>query len=141
MPQDYFCIGADVPFHQSHDSWLYSTGWNYAHTTPFEMAVCLQDKSASDSMDPAMDMMQLNGLIRKAIHLVTGAQIRVTEDEFEFAVTSVIPGFKVWCCCSMRASLSSCLVCCYLVTRLPARGEGLREGDVFMSLVKGLLHC
>ena len=42
-----------------------------------------------------MDLMQLNGLIRKAIHLVTGAQIRVTEDEFEFAVTSVIPGFKV----------------------------------------------
>ncbi len=42
-----------------------------------------------------MDLMQLNGLIRKAIHLVTGAQIRVTEEEFEFAVTSVIPGFKV----------------------------------------------
>ncbi len=42
-----------------------------------------------------MDLMQLNGLIRKAIHLVTGAQIRVNEEEFEFAVTSVIPGFKV----------------------------------------------
>ena len=48
-------------------------------------------------MDPAMDLMQLHGLIRKAIHLVTGVQIHVTEEMFEFAVTSVIPGFKVMC--------------------------------------------
>ena len=54
-----------------------------------------QDKGASDSMEPAMDLMQLNGIIRKAINLVTGAQIRVDESMFELAVTSIIPGFKV----------------------------------------------
>lgn len=54
-----------------------------------------QDKAASDSMEPAMDLMQLNGIIRKAINLVTGAQIRVDESMFELAVTSIIPGFKV----------------------------------------------
>jgi len=47
-------------------------------------------------MEPAMDLMQLNGLIRKAINLVTGVQIHVSKDVFEFAVTSVIPGFKVY---------------------------------------------
>ena len=54
-----------------------------------------QDKRTSDSMEPAMDLMQLNGIIRKAINLVTGAQIRVDESMFELAVTSIIPGFKV----------------------------------------------
>ena len=54
-----------------------------------------QDKAASDSMEPAMDLMQLNGIIRKAIILVTGAQIRVDESMLELAVTSIIPGFKV----------------------------------------------
>ena len=57
-------------------------------------------------MDPAMDLMQLHGLIRKAIHLVTGVQIHVTEEMFEFAVTSVIPGFKVTCRCHMVAALA-----------------------------------
>ena len=42
-----------------------------------------------------MDLMQLNGIIRKAINLVTGAQIRVDKSMFELAVTSIIPGFKV----------------------------------------------
>ena len=58
--------------------------------------VCaVQDKGASDSMEPAMNLMQLNGIIRKAINLVTGAQLHVDETIFELAVTSVIPGFKV----------------------------------------------
>ena len=78
--------------------------WRFSTRQPDDVAIWLQDKSASDSMDPAMDLMQLNGLIRKAIHLVTGAQIRVTEEEFEFAVTSVIPGFKVFCHQGVRAS-------------------------------------
>ena len=43
-----------------------------------------------------MDLMQLNGIIRRAINLVTGAQIHVDETMFEFAVTSIIPGFKVY---------------------------------------------
>ena len=55
----------------------------------------LQDKGASSSMEAAMDLMQLGGIIRRAINLVTGAQIHVDETMFEFAVTSIIPGFKV----------------------------------------------
>ena len=56
----------------------------------------VQDKGASSSMEAAMDLMQLNGIIRRAINLVTGAQIHVDETMFEFAVTSIIPGFKVY---------------------------------------------
>ena len=43
-----------------------------------------------------MDLMQLNGIIRRAINLVTGAHIHVDETMFEFAITSIIPGFKVY---------------------------------------------
>lgn len=46
-------------------------------------------------MEPAMDLMCLNGLIRKAINLVKGVDISITEDLFEMAVTSIIPWFKV----------------------------------------------
>lgn len=54
-----------------------------------------QDKAASDSMDPAMDLMCLNGIIRKAINLVRGVEIAITDDTFEMAITSIIPWFKV----------------------------------------------
>ena len=54
-----------------------------------------KDKDASDSMDPAMDLMGLNGLIRKAINLVRGVEISITDDTFKMAITSVIPWFKV----------------------------------------------
>lgn len=57
-----------------------------------------QDKAASDSMDPAMDLMGLNGLIRKAINLVRGVEIAITDDMFEMAVISIIPWFKVPSC-------------------------------------------
>ena len=39
----------------------------------------LQDKGGSSSMEAAMDLMQLNGIIRRAINLVTGAQIHVDD--------------------------------------------------------------
>ncbi len=44
-----------------------------------------------------MDLMRLNGLLRRAIPLVKGIDIRVSEQAFEFAMTSVVPGFKVQC--------------------------------------------
>ncbi|BDA44299.1 hypothetical protein COCOBI_05-4830 [Coccomyxa sp. Obi] len=55
----------------------------------------IKDKAASDSMEPAMDLMRLNGLIRRAINLVKGVDITITEDVFEMAITSIIPWFKV----------------------------------------------
>ncbi len=42
-----------------------------------------------------MDLMCLNGLIRRAIKLVKGVDVTITEDTFEMAVTSIIPWFKV----------------------------------------------
>ena len=57
--------------------------------------VLVQDKEASDSMEPAMNLMQLGGLIRRAVALVKGMDIRVSEDSFRFGITSVVPGFKV----------------------------------------------
>ncbi|KAK9915727.1 hypothetical protein WJX75_003301 [Coccomyxa subellipsoidea] len=57
--------------------------------------IWIKDKAASDSMDPAMDLMGLNGLIRKAINLVRGVEIAITDDTFEMAIISVIPWFKV----------------------------------------------
>lgn len=44
-----------------------------------------------------MDLMRLNGLLRRAIALVKGIDIRVSQEAFEFAMTSVVPGFKVPC--------------------------------------------
>ncbi len=46
-------------------------------------------------MEPAMDLMRLNGLIRRAINLVKGVDVTITEDTFEMAITSIIPWFKV----------------------------------------------
>lgn len=38
--------------------------------------VWVKDKAASDSMEPACALMQLNGLIRTAIRLIRGLEIR-----------------------------------------------------------------
>lgn len=54
-----------------------------------------QDKALSDPMDAAMDLMRLNGLIRRAVGLVKGLEIKLSDDSYEFAVTSYVPGFKV----------------------------------------------
>jgi hypothetical protein len=54
-----------------------------------------QDKAASDSMEAAMDLMCLNGVVRKAINLVKGLEISFTDETFHMAITSIIPWFKV----------------------------------------------
>jgi hypothetical protein len=49
----------------------------------------------SDAMDAAMDLVQLNGVIRRAVSLVRGVEIRHTAADIEIAVFSVLPMFKV----------------------------------------------
>lgn len=62
-----------------------------------------QDKTLSDPMDPAMDLMRLNGLIRRAVGLVKGLDIRLSDETYEFAVTSYVPGFKVLSITTIRS--------------------------------------
>ncbi len=57
--------------------------------------MCLQDKEASSSMNAALDLAEIHGLLRKAICLLKGCEIRLDNGEFTFAVTSVVPWFKV----------------------------------------------
>ena len=46
-------------------------------------------------MGPAMDLVRLNPLVKKAITLVTGVLISLTETEIQLAVTCKVPWFKV----------------------------------------------
>ena len=55
----------------------------------------LQDKAASDSMDPTLDMMKVNRLIRSAVGLVKGTQLKQSDNSFEITVLSGILWFKV----------------------------------------------
>ncbi len=48
-------------------------------------------------MTQAMDIMGLGGIMRQAIHLVRSVQIKQDQQQFELAVFSVIPWFKVSC--------------------------------------------
>ncbi|GBF88035.1 hypothetical protein Rsub_00747 [Raphidocelis subcapitata] len=57
--------------------------------------VWVKDKDASDSMEPAMDLIQLNGLVRQAVGLIRGVEVRQGGGDFEFSVLSVIPWFKI----------------------------------------------
>ena len=51
-------------------------------------------------MQAAMDLVHLNPLVKKAVTLVTGVIIRVTEADIELAVTCKVPWFKVGHPCS-----------------------------------------
>ncbi|KAK9807921.1 hypothetical protein WJX73_002398 [Symbiochloris irregularis] len=55
----------------------------------------VKDKVASDSMEPALHMVHLGRLMRSAVRLVKGIQLRVYDNCFEMAVFSVVPWFKV----------------------------------------------
>jgi hypothetical protein len=55
----------------------------------------MQDRKASDSLDPAMDIMGMHGLIRHAVRIMKGIRLTLTEDEFDLVVVSVIPLLKV----------------------------------------------
>ena len=55
----------------------------------------LQDKAASDSMEPTLKLMHVNRLIRTAVKLVKGVELRQTGNSFEIIVLSGILWFKV----------------------------------------------
>lgn len=55
----------------------------------------VKDSKASDSMAEAIQLAQLNRLTRTAVKLIKGVQILQTDQDFEFAVFSVIGWFKV----------------------------------------------
>jgi len=54
-----------------------------------------KDNAASDPMDAAFDLIQLNWLLRQAVTLVHGLQLRFTADAFHLVVVSKIAWFKV----------------------------------------------
>ena len=107
-----------------------------------------QDKAASSSMDAALDLTEIHGLLRKAICLMKGCEISFDNGEFVFAVTSVVPWFKVrlpWvlviATCRLLAAAQcinivfACLVL-QVVERYPMTGESrqwrrrdLRKGE------------
>ncbi|KAK9833709.1 hypothetical protein WJX74_003388 [Apatococcus lobatus] len=55
----------------------------------------IKDRAASSSMDAALDLAEIHGLLRKAICLLKGCEISFDQGDFVFAVTSVVPWFKV----------------------------------------------
>lgn len=55
----------------------------------------LKDAASSDSFDPIMEVMKLNGLLRGAIRLIRGVEIKLDEEEFTFAAFSVVKWFKI----------------------------------------------
>ncbi|PNW86962.1 hypothetical protein CHLRE_02g103150v5 [Chlamydomonas reinhardtii] len=54
-----------------------------------------KDKRRSESMEAAMNMMHLNGIVRQAVKLVRGVRIDLTPEQFTFTVFSYIGWFKV----------------------------------------------
>eukprot|EP00854_Cymbomonas_tetramitiformis_P004444 gene4444-5455_t len=46
-------------------------------------------------MDQAATLMQLNWVIRRAVCLINGLEIAISDDTFTLTVLSVIPWFKV----------------------------------------------
>ncbi|KXZ46597.1 hypothetical protein GPECTOR_42g808 [Gonium pectorale] len=53
------------------------------------------DRERSDSMEGAMNLMHLNGIVRQAVKLVRGVRIDQQPEAFNFTVFSVISWFKV----------------------------------------------
>ena len=56
---------------------------------------CLQDKAASDSMDPACDAAQLNSLMRMAVSRIKGVRLEHSHTSFKIVILSGILWFKV----------------------------------------------
>ena len=63
----------------------------------------VQDKEASDSMEETLTVMKVNRLIRGAVGLVKGTELRQTQDSFQIAVLSGILWFKV--CATLTCQL------------------------------------
>lgn len=54
-----------------------------------------KDAARSSPMTDALRVMAIGGVVRQAIKLVRGCEIKQTPDMFEMAVTSALPWFKV----------------------------------------------
>jgi len=54
-----------------------------------------KDGKLSEPMDSAMELVRLNPLIRRAVGLVNGLELEITDSEFKMAVLCAIPWFKV----------------------------------------------
>lgn len=57
--------------------------------------IWLKDRSLSDSMDAALDLIELHGIVRMAVNLVKGLEIHTTPGEFRFSVLSGVLWFKI----------------------------------------------
>lgn len=63
--------------------------------TPNLSGVWVKDKAASDSMEATLQLMQVNRLIRTAVRLVKGMELRQGSNSFEIIVLSGILWFKI----------------------------------------------
>jgi hypothetical protein len=70
---------------------------SFAQSLPVLLPVAhLQDNAASDSMEPAMALIHLNGITRTAVRLIKGMKLSLDESgHFAFGVFSVISWFKI----------------------------------------------
>lgn len=59
------------------------------------LAMLMQDKKASSSMDGVLDLAEIHGLLRQAINLLKGCEISVEDGTFNFIVTSAFSWFRV----------------------------------------------
>ncbi|GIL61665.1 hypothetical protein Vafri_16085 [Volvox africanus] len=57
--------------------------------------IWIKNRQYSQSMEDAMNLMRLNGVVRQAVKLVKGVNIQVDRDNFTFTVFSFISWFKV----------------------------------------------
>jgi len=54
-----------------------------------------KDRAASEPMDAAMDLVALNPIVRRAVRLVNGLELEISDTEFRMAVLCAIPWFKI----------------------------------------------
>ena len=62
---------------------------------PSASACARQDFEASDTVDSAMDLVQLNRLLRPGVRLVKGMEVKQAGGIFEFSMMTVVSWFKV----------------------------------------------
>ena len=71
----------------------------------------LQDRERSDSMAPVCEVAQLNGLLRRAVNLMRGVDIKMTPLGIGIGAISVIPVLKIFERCvrpAVALSLAAC---------------------------------
>lgn len=61
-------------------------------------------------MEGACDAAQLNGLLRHAIKILRGLQIKLTADEFQFSVVSALPILKITERCALQVLVQTAML-------------------------------